>query len=103
MAAVAGGATFSRRDGQPLNPQTAIIGWYWISEARGECKHFMQMVIYMQAYSPADSIRGRADLARVIALAGPRPEGVIRHFATTQRFRRFSLLRSLTKCVILDI
>jgi hypothetical protein len=31
MAALTSGATFSTRDGQPLNPQIAVIGWYWIS------------------------------------------------------------------------
>jgi hypothetical protein len=89
MATVVFGATFSTRDGQPLNPQIAVIGWYWISEAKGEYKHFMQKQIYMQAYSPADSIRGRAYLACVIALAGRRPEGVIRYFPTFPTFSAF--------------
>ena len=42
----------------------------------------MQKELYMQAYSPANSIRGRAHLACVIALAGRRPEGAMRHFPT---------------------
>ena len=89
MAAVTSGATFSTRDGQPLNPQIAIIGWYLISEAKGACKHFMPKEIYKQAYSPAGSIGARADLASVIALAGPRHEGVIRHFPVPATFSTF--------------
>jgi len=105
MAALTSIATFGTRDGQQLNPQIPVIGWYWIAEARGECKRLMQKEIYMQAYSPADSIGGRSHLACVIASAGPRPEGVIRHFPTPNVFDvlHFALLRSLTKCVTLHI
>ncbi|RME69451.1 MAG: glutamine--fructose-6-phosphate transaminase (isomerizing), partial [Chloroflexi bacterium] len=57
----AGGVSFMRLDGTPIEKQAQHIGWDPVSAVKGQYRHFMQKEIYEQPQSIQDTIRGRID------------------------------------------
>ncbi len=62
------GYTVQTLDGQPVTLDSHDIPWDPVSAVKGEFKHFMQKEIFDQGRSITDTIRGRVDFERQLAL-----------------------------------